>query len=192
MKEKGKSAGTAHSLSIKSLFKKVKLLILDVDGVLTRGEIIYDNQGRELKIFNVKDGLGVLLLGKMGVKTVLLSAKNSPVLKKRAQDMRVAEIIGGVLPKESVLGKIKKNYKVKEGEICFIGDDLIDIGVMEKVGVAVAVADAPAEVKGVANYITKTRGGEGAVREVADLIFKAKNLEKRIRRLIKRPGWNAA
>ncbi|MFH1519040.1 MAG: HAD hydrolase family protein [Candidatus Omnitrophota bacterium] len=174
------------------LFKLVKLLILDVDGVLTRGEIIYDNQGRELKIFNVKDGLGVLLLGKMGIKTVLLSAKNSPVLRKRAQDMRVAEIIGGILPKESVLGKIKKKYKVKEAEICFVGDDWIDIGVMEKVGVAVAVSDAPAEVKKAANYITKTRGGEGAVREVADLIFKAKNLEKRIRRLIKSPGWNAA
>ena len=90
------------------LFKKVKLLILDVDGVLTRGEIIYDDWGREQKIFNVKDGLGVFLLGRVGIKTILLSAKNSPVLKKRAADMRVAEVIGGILPKESMLGKIKK------------------------------------------------------------------------------------
>jgi len=169
----------------KALFKKVKLLILDVDGVLTRGEIVYDSQGRELKIFNVKDGLGVFLLSKLGIKTILLSAKNSPMLKRRAQDMRVAEVIGGILPKESVLGKIKKKYKVKDDEICFIGDDWIDLGVIEKVGVSIAVPDAPLAVKRAAKYVTKRGGGEGAVREVADLIFKAQNLEKKIYKLIK-------
>lgn len=173
--------------SVKNLFKKVKLLILDVDGVLTQGEIIYDSEGRELKVFNVKDGLGVFLLGKMGVKTILLSAKNSPMLKRRAQDMGVVEVIGGILPKESVLGKIKKKYKVKEDEICFVGDDWIDLGVMEKVGVAVAVSDAPSIVKRASDYITKKRGGKGAVREVADLIFKAKNLEKKVYKFIKNP-----
>lgn len=173
--------------SVKNLFKKVKLLILDVDGVLTQGEIIYDSEGRELKVFNVKDGLGVFLLGKMGVKTILLSAKNSPMLKRRAQDMGVVEVIGGILPKESVLGKIKKKYKVKEDEICFVGDDWIDLGVMEKVGVAVTVSDAPSIVKKASDYITKKRGGKGAVREVADLIFKAKNLEKKVYEFIKNP-----
>lgn len=173
--------------SVKNLFKKVKLLILDVDGVLTQGEIIYDSEGRELKVFNVKDGLGVFLLGKMGVKTILLSAKNSPMLKRRAQDMGVVEVIGGILPKESVLGKIKKKYKVKEDEICFVGDDWIDLGVMEKVGVAVTVSDAPSIVKRASDYITKKRGGKGAVREVADLIFKAKNLEKKVYEFIKNP-----
>ena len=80
---------------LKQLFKKIKLLVLDVDGVLTKGEIIYDDKGRELKIFNVKDGLGIYLLGRVGIKTVLLSARNSPVLKRRAQDMRIAEVIAG-------------------------------------------------------------------------------------------------
>ncbi len=173
--------------NIKELFKKVKLLILDVDGVLTQGEIIYDSEGRELKIFNVKDGLGVFLLSKMGVKTILLSAKNSPMLKKRAQDMGVVEVIGGILPKENVLGEIKKKYKVKESEICFVGDDWIDLGLIEKVGVAVAVPDAPSIVKRASNYITKKRGGKGAVREVADIIFKARNLEKKIYKFIKNP-----
>jgi 3-deoxy-D-manno-octulosonate 8-phosphate phosphatase (KDO 8-P phosphatase) len=170
-----------------ALFRKVKLLILDVDGVLTRGEIIYDSQGRELKIFNVKDGLGVFLLEKLGVKTVLLSAKGSSLLRKRAQDMKVAEVLGGILPKEKVLGKIKKKYKVKEAEICFVGDDLIDLGMMEKAGVAVAVSDAVPQVKRASDYITKKKGGEGAVREVIDLIFKAKGLEKKLCGFIKNP-----
>ena len=173
--------------SIKELFRKVKLLILDVDGVLTQGEIIYDSEGRELKIFNVKDGLGVFLLSKMGVKTILLSAKNSPMLKKRAQDMGVVEVIGGILPKENVLGEIKKKYKVKGSEICFVGDDWIDLGLIEKVGVAVAVPDAPSIVKRASDYITQKRGGKGAVREVADIIFKARNLEKKIYKFIKNP-----
>lgn len=172
---------------VKALFKKVKLLILDVDGVLTRGEIVYDDQGRELKIFNVKDGLGVFLLSRVGIKTILLSAKNSPVLRKRARDMGVVEVIGGILPKESVLEDIKGRYEVKEGEICFVGDDWIDLGLIKKIGIPVAVPDAPLAVKRAAKYITKKKGGEGAVREVADLIFKSQNLEAEIRRIIKRP-----
>ena len=170
------------------LFKKVKLLILDVDGVLTRGEIIYDDRGREQKIFNVKDGLGVFLLGRVGIKTILLSAKNSPVLKKRAADMRVAEVIGGILPKESMLGKIKKTYNVKEKDICFIGDDLIDLALIKKVGLGIAVSDAPLIVRKSARYITEKKGGEGAVREVVDLILQAKNLEKKILMWLKNPS----
>ena len=173
--------------NIKKLFKNVKLLILDVDGVLTKGEIIYDSQGAELKIFNVKDGLGVFLLSKVGIKTIFLSANNSSILKRRAKDMKVVEVIGGILPKESVLGKIKKKYKVKESEICFVGDDLIDLGLIEKVGVSVAVSDASLAVKKAAKYVTRKKGGEGAVREVVDLIFKSQNLEKKIYKIVKNP-----
>jgi len=172
---------------IKDLFSKVKLLILDVDGVLTKGEIIYDSQGRELKIFNVKDGLGVFLLSKIGIKTIFLSARNSPMLKRRAKDMKVVEVIGGILPKESVLGRIKKKYKVKDSEICFVGDDWIDLGLIEKVGTGVTVSDAPLVIKKAAKYVTKKNGGEGAVREVVDLIFKSQNLEKKIYKIVKSP-----
>ncbi|MEI8350491.1 MAG: HAD hydrolase family protein [Candidatus Omnitrophota bacterium] len=167
------------------LFKKVKLLILDVDGVLTKGEIIYDDRGRELKIFNVKDGLGISLVRKIGLKTVLLTAKNSAVVRRRSRDMHVAEVIGGVLPKESVLNALVAKYKVKTGDICFIGDDLIDIGIMERVGVPVAVNDAPAEVRRRAKYITVKAGGEGAVREVIDCIIHAQRLEKKICQIVR-------
>lgn len=170
-----------------AVFKKIKLLVLDVDGVLTRGEIIYDSTGRELKIFNVKDGLGIYLLSKMGIPTVFLSARNSAMLKKRASDMGVKEVIGGILPKEGHLKHIMRKYGVVAGHICFIGDDLIDIGMMESVGVAVAVKDAPLVVRKAADYVTFRNGGEGAVREVVDLIFKAKGLEKKVYNFVKNP-----
>ncbi|MCD6583807.1 MAG: HAD-IIIA family hydrolase [Candidatus Omnitrophica bacterium] len=161
-------------------FKRVKLLVLDVDGVLTKGEIIYDNQDKELKIFNVKDGLSVFLLNKVGINTIFLTAKNSKVVRKRAKDMGVREVIGGILPKSKAIEKIKKKYKLKKDEICFIGDDLIDISAMKRVGLPIAVRDAPREVKSCALYVTKNRGGEGAVREVVEHILKAKNLWKKI------------
>ena len=171
----------------KKLFKKVKLLILDVDGVLTKGEIIYDDQGRELKMFNVKDGLGIYLLNRVGIKTILLSARDGSVIRKRAKDMRVAEVIGGALPKEKNLERIKKAYKVKETEICFVGDDHIDLEVIKKVGIGVAVKDAPQSVRKAAQYVTTKRGGEGAVREVADLIISAQGLSKEVNQVLKRP-----
>jgi 3-deoxy-D-manno-octulosonate 8-phosphate phosphatase (KDO 8-P phosphatase) len=169
------------------LLKKVKLLILDVDGVLTRGEIIYDDRGRELKIFNVKDGLGIFILRKLGIKTILLTAKNSAVVRRRAKDFCAEEVIGNALPKEKALAYIIKRYGVKKEEICFIGDDLIDVELIKKVGVGIAVKDASSLAKKTACYITKNRGGEGAVREVVDLIIKAKRLEKQVYRFIKNP-----
>lgn len=162
------------------LFEKIRLLVLDVDGVLTKGEIIYDDKGNEQKIFNVRDGLGVLLLNITGIKTILLTAKNGEVVKKRAVDMRVSEVVGGILPKEKMLDVIREKYKVGAENVCFVGDDLIDIGMIRKVGLGVAVNDAAIEVKKAADYITVKNGGEGAVREVVDLIIKAQKLEKKI------------
>lgn len=172
---------------IKKIFKNIKLLILDVDGVLTKGEIIYDSQGNELKIFNVKDGLGIFLLGKVGIKTIFLSARNSSMLKKRAADMRVAEVIGGLLPKENALADIKKRYKVSDKQICFMGDDLIDLRMIEKVGLGIAVKDASIEVRTAARYVTKKNGGEGAVREIVDLIIEIQGLKKRIYKVLENP-----
>ncbi|MDD4295307.1 MAG: HAD hydrolase family protein [Candidatus Omnitrophica bacterium] len=159
-------------------FKKVSMLVLDVDGVLTKGEMIYDDTGRELKIFNVKDGLGVYLLHLLGIKTILLSAgRSSEILLRRAKDMHAAEVIYGLLPKELGLDKITEKYKISKNEICFIGDDLIDVSVMKKVGVPVAVKDAVDEVIKIACYVTSREGGCGAVREIVDLIIEAKGLE---------------
>jgi len=166
-------------LELKSLFKKIELLVLDVDGVLTKGEIVYSSLGEEFKIFNVKDGLGIFLLTRAGIKTVLLTAKDSKLVRNRAKDMG-ADIYAGILPKESLLSRIRKKYSVSNQNICFVGDDLIDIGIMKKVGVPVAVYDAPSEVRNVSLYVTDKKGGQGAVREVVEKILKSKNMWKGI------------
>ncbi len=152
--------------------KKVKLLLLDVDGVLTDGRIIYDSKGRDSKFFDVHDGLGVYLLKKTGIPTILITAKGSRAIMPRARDMRVEKIYADVSPKSSVLGKILKKYKLSNDEICFVGDDLVDLCLMKKVGFAVAVFNAAPEIKQAASYITLRQGGRGAVREVAELILK--------------------
>ena len=157
--------------------KRIKLLVLDVDGVLTEGSIIYDCKGREIKIFNVKDGLGIFFLAQAGVDSVILTARYSRVIRRRAKDMRIKDVFWGY-PKEDVFEKILKKYRLDCKDICYIGDDLIDIEVAKKVGLSIAVQDASDELKKEAHLVTRNKGGRGAVREVVELIMKAKGLWK--------------
>jgi 3-deoxy-D-manno-octulosonate 8-phosphate phosphatase (KDO 8-P phosphatase) len=159
---------------LKDRAKKVKLLLLDVDGVLTDGRIIYDSQGRDLKFFDVHDGMGVHALYRCGIKTVLITAKGSKAIRPRARDMQVLEIYENISPKSAILKRIIDKYKLGPEEICFVGDDLVDLGLMKLVGFPVAVFNACPEVKQCASYITIRQGGRGAVREMAELILKAK------------------
>lgn len=152
--------------------KKVKLLLLDVDGVLTDGRIIYDSRGHDLKFFDVHDGMGVHVLKKTGIPTILVTAKGSRAIGPRARDMHVDAVFADVSPKTKILDKVKRTYRVSGEELCFVGDDLVDICLMKKVGFAVAVANACPEVKRSGHYITRHEGGRGAVREVAELILK--------------------
>ena len=138
---------------LKEKFKKIKLLLLDVDGVLTDGRIVYDSRGRDSKFFDVHDGLGVYLLSKAGIKTILVTAKGSATIMHRARDMRVAEVLQDVSDKAAILKRVTKKYGVRPEEVCFVGDDLVDLGLMKKVGMAVAVANACAEIKKVSLYI---------------------------------------
>lgn len=153
--------------------KKIKLLLLDVDGVLTDGKIIYDSKGRDMKFFDVHDGLGVYLLQKAGIPTILITAKGSKAIRPRARDMRVAEVFENISPKTAILDKILKRYKVALDEICFAGDDLVDLCLMKRVGFPIAVFNAAPEIKQVASYITLREGGRGAVREISELILKS-------------------
>jgi len=163
--------------------KKIKLLLLDVDGVLTDGRIIYDSAGRDSKFFDVHDGLGVYALKRAGIPTVLITAKGSRAIRPRARDMQVAQIFENITPKSAVLAKILKKYKVDSDEICFMGDDLVDLCLMKKVGLPVAVFNAVPEIKQSASYITMRQGGRGAVREIAELILKAQGKWKEIVKL---------
>ena len=158
---------------ILSKVKKIKLLMLDVDGVLTDGRIVYDSQGRDAKFFDVHDGMGVYLLKKSGIPTVLITAKGSRAIRPRARDMQVGAVFANISPKTKALSKILNKYKVTPEEVCFVGDDLVDLGLMKKVGFAVAVFNACPEIKQAASYVTLRYGGRGAVREVAEMILKA-------------------
>lgn len=165
-------AETSVVKELKLKVNKIKLLLLDVDGVLTDGKIIYDSAGRDTKNFCVTDGLGVTLLKKAGIPTVLISAKGSGAIKPRARDMGVEDVFENASPKTAVLERILQKYGVSAEEVCFAGDDLVDLCLMKKVGFAVAVFNAAAEVKQAASYITLKEGGRGAVREIAELILK--------------------
>lgn len=153
--------------------KKIKLLLLDVDGVLTDGRIIYDSRGRDSKFFDVHDGMGVYLLNKAGIKTILITAKGSKSIRPRARDMQAAAVFENISPKSAVLDKILKKYQVSLDEVCFVGDDLVDLCLMKRVGFAIAVFNACSEIKQASHYITLKEGGRGAVREVAELILKS-------------------
>ncbi|MFH1269448.1 MAG: HAD-IIIA family hydrolase [Candidatus Omnitrophota bacterium] len=153
--------------------KKIKMLLLDVDGVLTDGRIIYDSSGRDMKFFDVHDGLGVYCLKKAGIKTILITAKGSRAIKPRARDMRVEAVFENIFPKTVVLEKILKKYKLNAEEVCFVGDDLVDLSLMKKAGLSIAVFNAAPEIKQAASYVTLKHGGHGAVREVVELILKA-------------------
>ncbi|MCX5694001.1 MAG: HAD-IIIA family hydrolase [Candidatus Omnitrophica bacterium] len=158
---------------LKARFQKVKLLLLDVDGVLTDGRIIYDSCGRDSKFFDVHDGLGVYVLHKFGINTIIITAKSSKTIRPRSKDMHVAEVFADIFPKTVVLDKIIKKYHVLADEICFVGDDLVDLALMHKIGLPVATANAANEIKEAAVYVTTCMGGRGAVREVAELILKS-------------------
>lgn len=153
--------------------RRVKMLIVDIDGVMTDGRIIYSGYGDELKFFDVTDGFGISLLNRAGIKTVIITAKKSRIVKIRGRDLKVARTYAGFIDKLIPFNDILKRFKVSAEDICFIGDDLIDIPVLKRVGFAVSVPNALDEVKAASHYMTSRVGGRGAVREICDLILKS-------------------
>lgn len=155
--------------------KKIKVLIVDVDGVLTDGGIIIDSNGVETKRFDVQDGLGLLVWRKCGYKSAIISARQSVVVAHRANDLQIDKVCVGAYPKINAYESLLKEWNVKDEEVCFIGDDLPDIGILKRVGFAAAVSNAIFEVKSIVHYVSSRKGGEAAVREIIEMIFKAQN-----------------
>lgn len=152
---------------------RIKLLAMDVDGVLTDGAIGFDSEGREIKFFHVRDGMGICVLMEKGVQVAFISGRHSEVTSHRARDLGVALVFQGVRDKLSKLKELASELGLSRDEVAYIGDDVNDIPCIEWAGFGVAVADAPAEVRNAASYVTLARGGHGAVREVCDLILKS-------------------
>lgn len=153
--------------------KDVKLVILDVDGVMTDGRIVIDDNGVESRNFDIKDGLGMVALQMLGIEVAIITSKKSVAVANRAQELKIKRFYEGVKKKTEPYEEILKDMSITDAQVCYVGDDLVDLSLMKRVGFPVAVADAVEEVKQAAAYVTKARGGCGAVRETAELILKA-------------------
>ncbi len=158
---------------IQDKLEKIKMLILDVDGVMTDGKIIMDSEGRELKNFNVLDGHGLVMIQRHGIQVGILTGRTSAVVDHRARDLKITEVYQGALNKKEVFGQILQKNQLTPEMIAYLGDDIVDIPVLKMVGFAAAVADAQELVKKTVHYVTRSRGGDGAVRELCEMLLVA-------------------
>ena len=150
---------------------QVRLLVTDVDGVLTNGQLYYSDRGEEIKAFNVRDGEGLKQIKRHGIRTAIISGRSSESLRRRAQELAIDDVYMGVSDKSKVLKEILEACAISAEEALYIGDDVGDLGALSSVGLRVAVADAHDQVKCHADYVTAKPGGAGAVREICDLII---------------------
>ena len=165
---------------------KTKLLLMDVDGVLTNGKLynVPDPEGKmvETKGFDSQDGIGLQWLSWKGIKTGVISGRLSPATAERARQCKMAYVYQGHIEKVPILEEILADAKIDSAEVAYVGDDLTDVVIMRRVGLAIATANARPEVKRAAHHVTQASGGEGAVREVVELLLRAQGLWEEILR----------
>jgi len=162
------------------LAREIKLLLLDVDGVLSDGSVVYGEAGMELKSFNIKDGFGLRLLREAGVEAGIITARRSEAVARRAMDLKLAEVHQGAGDKLAVFSSIMAARGLEPAQVAYMGDDWLDLPLLGRVGLAVAPADAVAEVRELAHYVTRRSGGRGAVRELCELIIEAKGMREEL------------
>jgi 3-deoxy-D-manno-octulosonate 8-phosphate phosphatase (KDO 8-P phosphatase) len=168
--------------------EKIDLLVMDVDGVLTDGRIIYSESGELIKSFDVTDGTGLKYWHRLGKQSAIISGREPPVVLKRAQELGIAHVFQGVKDKAAVLERLFASLKLEPSRAAYVGDDLMDIPAMRMVGFPVAVATARPEVLAAAEYVTRAEGGRGAVREVVELMLKSQGLWDQIMARYATPG----
>ena len=166
--------GSILTDALQERLKSVKVLILDVDGVLTDGGIFIDDDGRETKRFDVRDGHGLKMLMRYDVEVIFLTGRESRVVEHRARDLGISEVYQGVWNKLEVFDEIVKKRNMGSESIAFVGDDVVDVPVLRRAGFSASVADAADDVKKCVDYVTENMGGRGAVREICEIILKAK------------------
>jgi 3-deoxy-D-manno-octulosonate 8-phosphate phosphatase (KDO 8-P phosphatase) len=165
---------------LSKIAKNVKLVIFDVDGVLTDGSIILDNEGNEFKTFHVRDGHGIKMLIRSGIHVALITGRYSAVVERRARELGITDIFQRCYDKNIAFKELADKYSLNDDEIAYVGDDIVDIPVLIRSGFSVAVADAEDSVLAVVMMITKKRGGRGAAREICDFILKSKGIWQEI------------
>ena len=154
--------------------RKIRMLLLDVDGVMTDGGIILGPGSVELKKFHVRDGMGIRLAKASGLLVGILTSRVSEIVRKRAEELGMDEVQQGFFRKEDGYQEILKKQGLRDEEVAYIGDDLLDIPILKRVGFAACVADAADEAKKVSHYITRKKGGDGAIREIVEMLLDAK------------------
>jgi len=157
--------------SIRSAAKKIKLLLLDVDGVLTDGRLYYGNSGEEMKAFNIQDGLGIKLLQQGGIQVGIITGRVSKLVQRRATELGINPVIQGREDKLTALNELMLTANLSLDEVAFVGDDLPDLAVIKKVGLGITVANGSTTLKSAADWQTTKKGGDGAVREVAEMLL---------------------
>ncbi len=159
--------------------KKIKLILTDVDGVLTDGCMYYSSKGEELKKFHTRDGMAVELLLQNNIKTIIVTREESKIVVSRAKKINIFKVYSGIKQKEAILNLICTRFKITSDEIAFIGDDINDEKIMKLVGLSVAPSDAINTIKNIANITTNTSGGKGVLREAADMILLSQSIKSK-------------
>ena len=157
---------------------KIRMLVLDVDGVLTDGRLYFDNAGNEMKAFNTRDGLGIKALQRSGIDVAVITGRKSEIVAQRMAQLDIKHVYQGREDKLDAFTHLLKVTSLDAEQVCFAGDDWIDLPVLLRTGLAITVADADEHVKEHVHWITKRNGGEGAVREICNLILKAQGKDK--------------
>jgi 3-deoxy-D-manno-octulosonate 8-phosphate phosphatase (KDO 8-P phosphatase) len=161
--------------SVRARLANVSLFLCDVDGVLTDATVLVDGRGGEAKAFNIRDGLGLVLLRRAGIRVGWISSRPSPATRRRARELKVDFLVQQTGSKVAAIEDLLTQHGLRWDKVCYAGDDLVDLGALRRAGVAVAVADAVPEARALAHVVTQAGGGHGAVRQVAEMILKAQN-----------------
>ena len=156
-------------------FKDIKIVLTDVDGVLTDGGMYYSSKGDTMKKFHVRDGMAVNMLKKHNIQTIIVTKEKNRIITQWAKKMNVKKIFDGVLDKEKILKKVCKEFDVKTSNIVYIGDDVNDTTLLKNVGISVSPADAWKNTKQIVDYVSEKNGGKGVLREISDLILASNN-----------------
>ena len=157
---------------IRDRIQRIKMLMMDVDGVMTDGGLLLGTGGMELKRFHVQDGMAITLARASGLRIGILTGRISEAVRKRAEELRIDEVQQGFFHKEEGYERILGKYGLKDEEVAYIGDDVLDVPILKRVGLSICVANGTEEARSVAHYITERNGGDGAVREVVELLLK--------------------
>jgi 3-deoxy-D-manno-octulosonate 8-phosphate phosphatase (KDO 8-P phosphatase) len=164
-------------VSITSKAKKIKIVLTDVDGVLTDGGMYYSAKGDIMKRFFVRDGMGVTLLRKIGIPTIIVTKEKNLIIAQWAKKMKVAKVYDGVQDKKIILQEVCKSFGVTSEQVTYIGDDINDLGLLKKVGLSAVPNDGISDAKKICDYVCKANSGHGVFREIADMIISSKKVK---------------